>query len=251
MISSLNDRQKKLLEVLAEDPARSVPDLARHFAVSEVTIRNDLNALAETGLLVRVRGGGFPAFHPGIFERQRQHAEAKIRIARAAAGLIRNGDEVMIVAGTTTSLIPRFLLGKQNIKIVTNSTLMLPYIRINPGVQVTLTGGEFRPSAEALVGPDTLRGIERFHVPMAFIGTDGFSLDRGITADTVEIADVVVAMARRAERIILVADSSKVGRTGFAHIMGADRIHTIITDDGVAPAVVEEFKGLGIDVRVV
>ena len=244
------DRQKEIIRLLADEPSSSVSSLGDALGVSAVTIRNDLSELADAGLLIRTRGGGLPAFHPASFERQRRCVEEKTRIARVAATMIEDGDEVMITAGTTTSIIPRFLLGKRDVKIVTNSTLMLPYVRVNPGLQLTMAGGEFRPAVEALVGPNTLRDLSQFHVSKAFLGTDGFTLEKGVTADSVEVAEVVRKMAEQSRQKILMADSSKLGRAGFAHIMQPDRIDVLITDSGIDAQDIAKFEERNIRVIV-
>lgn len=235
MTQGLSQRQRDLLDMLTADAGRSMSEMSKSLGVSTVTLRNDLNLLADRGLIVRTHGGAFPAFRPGILERQRHRVEAKARIAQAAARLVEDGDRIMICAGTTASLVGRYLLGKSDVRAVTNSTLVLPHARINPALRLTLVGGEFRPEDEAVVGPSALRELEQFHVARAFLGTDGFSPASGITADAVEIAAVVRKMAEQAEQSILLADSSKFGRAGFAHIMALARVSEIITDDGLRP----------------
>lgn len=232
LTNNLTDRQKMVLSLLAEDGTLSVAEISEKLGVSVVTVRSDLNRLAAKGHILRTRGGALPAFHPSVAERLRKNVHEKARIARAAAELIHDGENVMIIAGTTTALIAQHLLGKRDIHIVTNSTLLFPPARVNPSVHITLVGGEFRPSAEALVGPITLRDLEQFHVKTAFLGTDGFSLEQGITAHLVEIAEIVRKMAAQAETLVLVADSSKYGHIGFAHILPLEDIDTLITDNG-------------------
>jgi len=248
MLDNLSLREDGILKAMMDDPRVSVAALSKLFAVSEVTIRNDLNALSDRGLLVRMRGGGLPAFHPNILERQRVHVDQKLRLAKAAAELIANGDEIMLVAGTTTSLVPRFLFGRRGVKIVTNSTYLLPYARTNSGLQITFTGGEFRPDAEAMVGPAALRELGQFHVGTAFLGADGFSLEKGVTADSVEIAEVVRKMADQATRLVLLADSSKANRAGFSYIMPMSRVNVLITDDGIDAGVVDALTKQGVEV---
>jgi len=246
-----HERKRQILDLLMESPTLSVAELSGRFKVSEVTIRNDLNDLASQGLVVRHHGGGIPAFHAHVMERQRARMEEKVRIARAAAELIEDGEDVMITAGTTTSLIPRFLLGRQGVKIVTNSTLLLPYVRNNPGVQVTLTGGEFKPALEAMTGPATLRELQQFHVSKAFLGSDGVSLAKGITADNAEIADICRHMSEQAQQTVVLADASKLGRAGFAHIMAAARIDILITDTQAPKDEVSRLRNKGVDIRLV
>lgn len=231
MTIGLSQRERDLLDMLAEDANMTVAQMSKTLGVSAVTLRSDLSSLAGKGLIVRTHGGAFPAFRPNILERQKNMVEAKARIAKAAAEMVEDGDNIMICAGTTASLMAKYLLGKSDVKVVTNSTLILPYARINPSLHITLAGGEFRPGDEAMVGANTLRVLEQFHVRAAFLGTDGFSLASGITANTVETATAAKKMAEQAERTVLLADSSKYGRAGFAHIMAMKQVSVVITDD--------------------
>jgi DeoR family galactitol utilization operon repressor len=246
-----NERERQILDMLASDGNTSVTRISEELDVSTVTIRNDLSALADKGLIVRTRGGALPAFHPQIVERQKQFTREKERIAKAAAEHIRDGDKVMITAGTTTGLIPKYLLGRRDVHIVTNSTLLIPYARINPSLHVTFVGGEFKPSAEAMVGPIALRELAQFHVQAAFIGTDGFSPRSGVTAHLVDVAEVVKKMTLQANETILVADSSKFGKAGFAHILPLPHVHTVITDDGLSTPSQRELEQLGLRIHMV
>lgn len=245
------NRKQQILDLMMERPELSVSELSRHFSVSEVTIRSDLKALEAQGLVLRQHGGGLPTLHANVAERQRTRLEEKSRIARAAAGLIGDLEDIMITAGTTTSLIPRFLVGRKGVNIVTNSTLLLPFVRHNPGISVTLTGGEFRPPIEALTGPATIRELEQFHVSKAFLGSDGITAAQGTTADSAEIANVCRRMSRQARQTIVLADASKLGREGFAHIMPAARIDILITDTGAPASEVAKLRKKGVDVRLV
>ncbi len=251
MTAALSEREREILRILAEDSGVSVSMISEQLKVSAVTIRSDLNRLAERGLVVRTRGGAFPAFHPSILERQKRNMQAKTAIAKTAADLIEDGDHVMISAGTTTALIPKFLLGKQEIHIVTNSTLIVPYARINPALHVTFVGGEFRASAEAMVGAIALREVERFHVKTAFIGTDGFSLETGVTANLVELAEVVKTMTAHAEQRVVVADSDKYGNAGFARIGPLTDMSAIVTDDNLDKKIVSELEENGLSITTV
>jgi DeoR family galactitol utilization operon repressor len=251
MIDNLSSREEGIIQKFMENPRISVAELAKHFGVSEVTIRTDLNDMEEQGLIVRTRGGGLPAFHPSILERQRVNRDGKLRIAKAAAEMIHSGDQIMLVGGTTTSLIPRFLYGKRDIKVVTNSTYLLPYARTNMGLKITFTGGEFRPENEVMVGPAALRELMQFHVSTAFLGADGIMPDKGVTADSVEIAEVVRTMAAQAERLVVLADSSKTLRAGFAYIMPLERVHTFITDEGIQPEVASAIRKAGVQLITV
>lgn len=244
-------REQEIIRLLSEDASRTVAEISGALGVSAVTIRRDLKALADKGLVIRTHGGAFPSFHPSILERQKKMVAEKERIAKAAAAHVEDGDNIMIVAGTTTALMVKHLLGKRDLHIVTNSTLIYPQARINPSIRLTVVGGEFRPSAEAILGPEAILGLTRFHVQKAFLGADGFSLAAGLTADFVEVAEIVEMAATRSGRSLLLADSSKYGRTGFAHIMGLDGLDGIIADDGLPDEARKELEELGLSVELV
>jgi len=249
MVSSgLTEREREIVRLLAEDPNVSVGHLSDSLGVSTVTVRSDLNNLAQKGVILRTRGGATPAFHPNVIVRQNLKVEEKNRIAQAAADLVDDGDTVMIEAGTTTALIAKYLLGKRYVNIVTNSTLILPFARINPGIHLTVVGGEFRPATESLVGPVAMAELERFHVRLSFVGTDGFSLEGGLTTHLVEGAEVVRKMAERSDEIVLVADSTKHGRIGFVHVLPVSRLSRLVTDTGLPAEAVAALGDAGIQV---
>ena len=245
MIENLSVREKEILSQLSDNSSLTVSDISKLLNVSTVTIRSDLTSLEGKGFIVRTRGGAFLSFHPSIAERQRLMIEEKSRIAKKAAALVRDGASIMIEAGTTTALITKFLLGKRDIHVVTNSTLLIPYARFNPGINLTVVGGSFRSSTESLVGPAALRELEQFHVQYAFVGTDGFSLEKGLTTHLPEGAEIVKKMAEQAETTILVADSSKYDKLGFVRVLPLARLGMIITDSGLSKSISRLLEEIG------
>ena len=251
MTSELSERERLILERLSEQGSVSVGALAQELGLSEVTIRTDLKELEEKGWLNRTRGGAAAAMHRDILERRREHLDQKNAIARRAAELVKDGDVVMIEAGTTTALVAKFLTGKRDVHIVTNSTLVFSYARMNPSLQITMTGGEFRRPTESLVGPIALQTIDRLNVRLAFVGTDGFSLERGMTTHLVEGAEIVKAMKAHSQTTVLVADSSKYGKVGFAGVLPLDGVDLIITDKGLDAAARAELAEANIRIETV
>jgi DeoR family transcriptional regulator, galactitol utilization operon repressor len=251
VIDELFDRERTILKLLSERGTLFVSHLSKELGVSEVTIRSDLKNLEERGLLSRSRGGAHPALHQGFAERLHQNIEQKTRIARAAAELVRDGDTVMIEAGTTTALVVRHLFGKRDVHVVTNSTLVLSYARLNPGLQITLTGGEFRRETESMVGPVALRTLAGLNVRLAFVGTDGFSIEKGMTTQLFEGAEIVKAMRRCAKETFLVADSSKYGKTGLVNVLELSEIDGVITDSGLEAASLSALREASVECRLV
>jgi len=242
------ERKAVVLEVLMEQNSVSVSDLSRRLNVTPVTARADLAALEQEGLLVRTHGGAVPAHHPKILERMQAGKPAKESIARTAAEMIHDGDTVIITAGTTTALIAKYLLGKRDVHIVTNNTLLLTHARMNPQLRVTLIGGEFRPAEEGTVGPMALAGLQQFHVSKAFIGVDGVSAKQGFTAHLLESAVLVRKMAEQADQVIAVAHSAKFGRHGFASILPLDGADVLVTDSELSAELESELLRAGVQV---
>jgi DeoR/GlpR family transcriptional regulator of sugar metabolism len=249
MNAGLSERERQILTLLAEDATVSVADVSDKLAVSKVTVRSDFSSLEEKGFLIRTHGGAMPAFHSSIMERNRNRTDEKNRIAKAAAAMVQDGDTVMIEAGTTTALIVRYLIGKRDLHIVTNSTLLIPYARTNPQLHLTVVGGEFRPATESLVGPIALRELEEFHVRKVFLGTDGFSLENGSSTHLVEGAEVNKRMALQADQRFLVADSSKYGRAGFVRMLPLGSYNKIITDTGMSDEVAAMLAEAGLEIE--
>lgn len=248
MNSSFAERKAVILEILMEENGVGVSDLSKSLKVTQVTARADLAALEKEGLLIRTHGGARLGHHPKIFERMQAGSVYKEKIARAAADLIENGDTVIVTSGTTTALIAKYLLGKRDIHIVTNNTLLLANARNNPQVRVTLIGGEFRPEEEGLVGPMALAAIEQFHVSRAFIGIDGASLKQGFTAHTLESAVLVHKMAEQAGQVIAIAHSGKFGKHGFARILPFGDVDVLVTDRELTQEFESELTSAGVRV---
>jgi DeoR family galactitol utilization operon repressor len=247
MLPLLNEKEQQVLDLLIADSTIGVSELAEKLAVSAVTMRSYLNGLSEKGYLYRVHGGAVPTIHPEIVEREQRSTHEKRSIARAAAALVSDGDTIMIEAGTTTAMIVRYLLGKRDVSLVTNNTLALAHARGNPGLGVHVVGGEFRAATESIVGPMALSFLSRFHVTTAFVGTDGFSIEKGLSTHLVEGAEIVARMADQADHVVVVADSAKFGREGFVQVLPLQRVDTIITDGGIDLAAVEGIRELGVD----
>jgi len=250
-MSSVAERKKKILSILSEDSTTSVTQISELLNVSTVTIRNDLNSLQEDGLIIRTHGGASPSYHKDIISSQRTQIKEKTAIAKAAAQTINDGDRIMLLGGSTCAMIVKFLLGKRDIHIVTNSTLALTYARTNPSLNVTLVGGEFELTSESLVGPIALKNLSQFNVQKCFIGADGFTVDFGVTSHLVETAEVAKMMIKQSQECIVVSDSTKADKAGFATMSPISRVDKLITDSGVSETVAKNFEQAGVAVIIV
>ena len=240
-----------MLDLLARDGSLTVAALSREFDVSEVTIRTQLRMLEERGVLKRTRGGAQATAVRHVLEREREHEAEKDRIAAAAAALVRDGDRIMIEAGTTAARIVRHLASNRGVQIVTNSTLVFGFSRHNDNLTVILTGGTFHRESESLIGPVALRAARDFNVRLAFIGTDGFTPQRGLTTQFSEGAEVITAMHAQAEETWLVADSSKYGKAGFVSVLPLAELTGMITDTRLDQQSVAALRETGPSVLLV
>ena len=243
-------REAYILDRLARDGSLSVSALSRDLGVSEVTVRASLRELEGRGLLARTHGGAQASSFQTVLERQRQRASEKERIAGAAAGLVADSDTIMVEAGTTTAGLIRHLTGRSGVQVVTNSTLAFAAARLNPALRLLLTGGHFHAESESLVGSGALRAIADFNVRLAFIGTDGFTAERGLTTQFAEGADVIRAMHARAEETWLLADSAKYGRAGFVSVLPLREITGVVTDAGIGEDSAQALRDAGVRVVV-
>lgn len=250
-MADINDRQQYIINQLSEHGNVSVSELSKALSVSEVTIRSNLSDLEEKGLLVRTHGGAVTTVHPHILARQNYAVEEKTRIAKAAAALINNNDTIMIEAGTTAALIPRYLAGKKDIHIITNSLLAFKSACLNPTIKITVTGGEYCNATESFTGSIAAEIIQKFNVKYAFVGTDGFSTKAGITTHYLEAAQIIKVMRERAEKLILVSDSSKYNNIGAVNILPLSAIDVIISDSNLTKESYNEIKNSGCKIELV
>lgn len=244
-------RKEEIIDLLASDSHISIPEMSKILGVSAATIRTDLNALADQGMLIRTHGGAILAPPSSLIRKQKRMIEEKNRIGKAAATLVKDGDTIIVEAGTTIATFIKYLSGKRNVRVVTNSTFIFPYARMNPGLHLTILGGEFRPLTETCGGPLTLSQLETFHVRRAFVGTDGFSLEHGLYADAVDQVEIIKKMYQQAETTTLLVDSSKYGKKGFVQTLSLTEIDLLITDTGLPKKIIKQIEKAGVQVMVV
>lgn len=241
-----NQRREKILELLKEDGSAKVIKLAKIFKVSEVTIRQDLEKLESEGYIHREHGGAFlknVEDHVKSFTLLNQdNLEKKKLIGRRAAELIEMGDSIILDSGSTTTEIARNLIGRSGLTIITNALNIAMILGAEPGIEVIVTGGEFKPPTLSLTGQKAASFFEDIHVDKLFLATAGISLRSGLTYPS--LSDIVVkkAMIEAADVTYLVADSTKIGKNAFASLGALSLIDYIITDPFIDQSHLQLFK---------
>lgn len=227
--------------------------MAALFEVSSATVRRDLRTLHEQGLLVRTHGGAVPSDLdlelPVRYRSSKRHAE-KRRIALAAAGLVPDEAVVGMTGGTTTTELSRVLSDRAGITIVTNALNIAAEVVLRSSIRLVVIGGSARHASYELVGPSAELMLARYHLDVAFIGTDGITLDGGCTTHDEMEAQTDRAFLDRCNRVVVVADSTKLGRSAFARICDLSEIDDLITDEQAEPALLNEMRDAGVRITL-
>jgi DeoR family transcriptional regulator of aga operon len=249
-------RREQILAFIESHDFVRVSDLSTKFHVSEVTVRGDLEALAERGQIRRIRGGARPrAFpHPerSFEEMQNARVSEKAIIGRAAASLINPGETVILDVGTTTTAVAHALMEREDlhdIVVFTNGlNIALELEMAIPRFTVVVIGGTLRPMQHSLVDPLGGPMLERINAHTVFLGCNGIEPVSGITNVNLPEAEIKRRMLRAAHRRIVVADGSKVGGIKLAHLCSIDEIDLLITDGSADPAVVKALREKDLEV---
>ncbi|MFC5646846.1 DeoR/GlpR family DNA-binding transcription regulator [Kitasatospora cinereorecta] len=229
------ERRQLILEMVRANGAVSLRELARVVQTSEVTVRRDVRALEAEGLLDRRHGG---AVLPGGFSRepgypQKTHLAAaeKSAIADLAAGLVEEGDAVVVGAGTTTQELARRLARVPGLTVVTNSLLVAQALAHANRVEVVMTGGTLRGSNYALVGSGAEQSLHGLRVSKAFVSGSGLTAERGLSTTNMLSASVDRALVQAAGEVIVLADHTKLGTDTMFQTVPTEAITRLVTDE--------------------
>jgi DeoR family transcriptional regulator of aga operon len=249
------ERRRHILEILNRDGRVLVLDLARRFHTSQVTIRKDLDVLQSRGQIHRSHGGALVVresalLDPTLREKEKLHRQEKLRIAKAAAGMVQEGQVVILDSGTTTTSIARGLREFKNLTIITNAVNIAAELS-GSSLEVILTGGSLRKNSFSLVGPIAEETLRRLNADILFLGVDGFDVQHGLTTPNLSEAKVNLAMMDVARVVVVVCDSSKFGRRALSLIAAPSRVHHLITDKGIAKPDLAALKKAGIEITLV
>lgn len=259
----LEERRQAILADLARDGRVAVAELSRRFGVSEVTIRSDLQALAEQGLVVRTHGGAVPVRTGGgavpvraggqdlaLASRQTRRVAEKERIGAAAAALIPDGAAVFLDSSSTSLVIARHLKQHRHSTVLTNSLAVAQEMLDAPAVKVVMSGGTVQPETASLIGADAGTWFSRFNIQLGFFGAHGISDPEGLTDVSLEQAEVKRPLVQMCRQVVAVVDSSKWGQVGVASFAELGDIQIVITDERAPEDDVAHLRSHAIDVRL-
>jgi DeoR/GlpR family transcriptional regulator of sugar metabolism len=251
----VEQRRRAILEELERAGSVSVGGLSERLRVSDMTIRRDLEALSARELLQRVHGGAVPtpkaASEPHFAQKRRLNRPEKLAIAGAALPLIEDGDTVALSAGTTTWHIASALRrDRGNLTFITNSTNIALTLQENGWEQIVLSGGIFRTPSDALVGPYADSTLKTLNADVLFLGVHGIHPDAGLTTPNIAEAETDRCLVDAAQRVVVVADHSKLGVVALAKIVPLSRVDVLITDEKVSGEMLREIELAGVRVII-
>lgn len=249
-------RRDEIVKILRHEGTIRVSALAGSLAVSEMTVRRDLEILSAAGVAEKFHGGaalvGRPtADEPGFDVKRTMQTEVKEAIARRAAARVRPGSSVGLTAGTTTWMLAQFL-DVRPLTVVTNSISVAEvlYPRASPTLDVVLTGGVRTPS-DALVGPVAVSSLSSLHIDILFMGVHGMTAKAGFTTPNLLEAETNRAFMGGAAELVVVADHTKFGVTGLSTICALSAADSLIIDAELDPPAVDLLRSEIPDVELV
>ncbi|MBR0500608.1 MAG: DeoR/GlpR transcriptional regulator [Bacteroidales bacterium] len=251
---ALNQRRQEILNLIREDGQAKVQKLAKIFKVSEVTIRQDLMELEELGFVQREYGGAYLKdvgnfASTGTLINENVRSEEKKELALKALQFIKDGDTIILDSGSTTTELAKLMNGFKDLNVITNAlNIALILSARNPGINLLVSGGEFKAPTLSLTGDMAAGSFKGIHVSKCFLATAGITPDMQLTYPSLSDLPVKSAMIRAADKVYLLADSSKIGTSSFASLGRLSLIDTLITDSKITPAQLEAIRELKVEV---
>jgi len=250
------ERQHAIATLVADRGRIQVASVADEFGVTMETVRRDLALLERAGMLRRVHGGAVPAgaltlVETGLTERHGTRTEQKRKIAAAAVDLLPAVDGSLILdGGSTTAALAEILPVDRRLYVATNSVPIATRLSVSPGVTLHVLGGRVRGITQTAVGDSTVRALADLRVDVVFLGTNGITVGHGFSTPDEAEAATKRAMVRAAQRTVVLADSSKLGREHLLRFAPIEDVDVLVTDAEADPATVAQLEESGIEVVV-
>ncbi len=251
---SPEERQHTIAMLVAQRGRAGVAEVAGQFGVTTETVRRDLAVLERSGVLRRVHGGAVPvgALAPielGLGERIGRLAEQKRAIAQAALDLLPGaGGSIVLDGGTTTAALAESLPADRQTLVVTNAVPIAARLANTPGVDLHVLGGRVRGLTQCAVGEPATRALADLRVDVAFLGTNGIVPSHGFSTPDEAEASVKRAMVRAGQRVVVLADSTKVNRESLVRFAAPEDVDVLVTDDGADPLALAALEAAGVEV---
>ena len=253
-VMTKEERHEIIMEALIKHGSVLVSDLVSMLNVSAVTVRKDLTELEKSDKLYRSHGKAVlvnPYINNrSVNEKEKLATDEKHAIGREAARLITRNDSICIASGTTVHALARNIVPIHKLTVVSASLPVSNILSQHENIDIYQLGGMLRHSSLSVVGEYASRILDQCSFSKLYLGVDGIDVDYGITTTEIREATLNQKMMAAAQKTIVLADSSKFGRRGFAKIADIDAVDIIITDAGVSPKVIKKLEDLGIELII-
>jgi DeoR/GlpR family transcriptional regulator of sugar metabolism len=253
-MAKIDPRKQLILDYICSKGFATPEELAQQCHVAAITARRDLIWLEQEGLLKRVHGGAVPYSAPlaitHVSVRMRTSVEAKRAMALTAAGMVTQGERLFLDSGSTCAFLAQALPNDLDLIVITNSLENIGILAHKQGIRVINPGGELDVRLNAFVGPMTETALTTFHADKAFLGVTGIDLEQGFTDNSLSEGQIKMMMARHARDVIVLADSSKFGKTAFRSVLPLTAVSQIITDPDAPEQFCDELRQRGVQVVV-
>lgn len=247
---TIGERRKYILDHIIRDGFVKVSKLAESLGVTQTTIRKDLNYLESQGVLQRAHGSALPPSQQvmdiNLTAKKLINFEAKQKIAAKAATLINSDDSILLASGSTITLFAEVLKPKGRLNVVSISVNISAHLGDIPGITVMQVGGILYGNTLSVLGAEASSTIESIYCSKVFFGVDGLDLEYGITCGTGEEASITQKMMQSSQTSIVLCDSSKLGKRGFARICEIGDIDILITDSDMPVEARRRIENLGV-----
>ena len=250
----VNERQQQILDLFDTEEFIRVNEISDALKVSAVTIRKDLSFLESKSLLYRTHGGARKqssfAFEKNISEKEEVQVEQKIAIAKKAATLIQDHDFVILASGTTLHHLARNLLDFSKLTVLTSSLKVGLELCDNEKIDIIQLGGDVRKSSGSVVGPFSETILKQFSCNKLFLGVDGIDFDFGLSTSNAMEAHLNLLMINSADKVYILADSTKINKRGVGKICEIHKMDALITDSGISAKDFATLSDMGIEVII-
>lgn len=248
------ERQLAIYQMIKEHGAAKVPELAKQFDVSEMTVRRDLEDLEQKKMITRTRGGAVinheTLIDLNVSDRMTKNLHEKTRIAEQAAALIEPNELIALDASTSCLELSRFIKQMDHLKLVTNSLLVATQLAPTSNIEVFFCGGELRNKALSTIGPMAENNLSHFNFTKAFISGNAFDSTKGLMDTNLYEIKMKQIMISHAKDVIVLSDSSKLQKFAFHLVCPPEKIDVLITDHRAKPEDVNLISQKGIRVIV-
>lgn len=247
-----HERKIKIIELLQEEGVVKVNELMKLFGVSIETIRRDLENLEQSGILTRVYGGAIPnqpiATEPTYATREVKNFMQKKKIGEVAIEQVKDEDVIGIDIGTTTLAFAKALVGKRKVTVITNSMKIALVLSEDPNIRVIMVGGEVRYGDTAVSGTLAINNAAQFITDKYFLGLGGLTVARGVTDYHLEESNLRKVMIKNTQKLIALADHSKMGAVAMNKVCDLNQIDVLITDFRLDELLLKELKKENINI---